>query len=301
MGIKHLNKYLLQNCTSQSIHSISINNLRDKTIVVDTSIYIYKFLEEEKLKENFQNLIKIFEKYNINPIFVFDGKPPIEKKELLKQRQNKKREAELKYNTIINDNTTNLLDRDIINRLSNLKKKFIRICNEDIQYIKSLLKDNNLEFVDAPGEADELCVQYVKSNKAWACLSDDMDMFIFGCNRVLRNLSLLDNNVTLYLLPNILNDLKMTMELFRDILVISGTDYNLSTPGDNVCLRETLKWYKWYKNYCINFISNKNQIDKPVDFYKWLLDNSRYIKDYNKLLKIHKIFQNSCTFEVEIN
>lgn len=290
MGIKHLNKYLLQNCSFQSIHPIKFDDLSNKTIVVDTSIYMYKFSEDDKLLENFQILIDIFKKYNISPIFIFDGKPPIEKLDLLKQRQSKKREAELKYNSIMSDNSTDLCNKNTIHRLDNLKKKFIRINHENIQSVRQLLIDNKMDFLDAEGEADELCVQYVKSNKAWACLSDDMDMFIFGCNRVLRNLSLSNNNVILYLLPDILNDLKMTMDIFRDILVLSGTDYNISCQGNNVCLRETLKWYKYYKNYCSKISENKIHNFIPLVFYKWLVKNSKYIKDYNELMRVHQMF-----------
>ena len=35
--------------------------------------------------------------YNINPVFVFDGKPPPEKHDLLKQRRLEKKDAENKY------------------------------------------------------------------------------------------------------------------------------------------------------------------------------------------------------------
>jgi 5'-3' exonuclease len=294
MGIKHLNRYLLQNCSLQSIHPITFDDLSNKCIVVDTSIYLYKFLEDNRLLENFQLLIDLFNEYNINPIFVFDGKPPVEKKDLLQQRQDKKKEAESKYNSIINDGSVNLFDTNTINRLDNLKKKFIRINNDNIQSVRLLLIENKMDFIVADGEADELCVQYVKTNKAWACLSDDMDMFIFGCNRVLRNLSLTKRNVVLYVLPDILYDLKMSMDVFRDILVISGTDYNISCQGSNVCLRETLKWYKCYKKYCLK-ISEKKVYNSyypaiPLVFYKWLVKNSKYINDYDELMRVHHMF-----------
>ena len=39
---------------------------------------------ENALLENFYLMISIFREYNIIPLFVFDGKPPKEKNDLLK-------------------------------------------------------------------------------------------------------------------------------------------------------------------------------------------------------------------------
>ena len=46
-------------------------------------------------------------------------------------------------------------------------------------------------------EADELCAKLVVK-KAFACLSEDMDMFVYGCPKVLRYLSLLNETVVVY-------------------------------------------------------------------------------------------------------
>ena len=96
MGIKYLNRHLQSNC-SNSIKQISLRELSGKKIVVDTSIYLYRFLGENALLENFYLMISIFREHNIIPLFVFDGKPPKEKEDLLKQRKLGKKEAETKY------------------------------------------------------------------------------------------------------------------------------------------------------------------------------------------------------------
>jgi flap endonuclease-1 len=289
MGIKNLNKYLLKNCSYESIHKINLRELHNRTIVVDTSIYIYKYLEDGLLLENFQLLIDKFNKYRIKPIFIFDGKPPKEKMLLLKQRKERKILAESEYNDILNKNEEQELSQYTLDRLNKLKKKFIRVTDEDIINLKALMNVNNVQIVDALGESDELCVHYIKSKMAWACLSDDMDMFVYGCNRVLRELSLQNDNVFLYLLSQILFDLKMTAKSFRDILVLSGTDYNLLQENDNICLHETLKWYKWYKVYSTKHRSQ--YIAKaPDSFYDWLYKNTKYIKDYKELLNVHSMF-----------
>ena len=85
MGIRNLNRYLRDNCP-ESIRCINISELSGKKIVVDISIYLYKYEAENALLENMYVMLSIFRYYNITPIFIFDGKPPIEKKELLIKR-----------------------------------------------------------------------------------------------------------------------------------------------------------------------------------------------------------------------
>ena len=63
----------------------------------------------------------------------------------------------------------------------------------------------------------------------YACLSEDMDLFIYGCPRVLRYLSLLNEIVVIYYLDTILKDLDISFIEFKEICILSGTDYNYST------------------------------------------------------------------------
>jgi 5'-3' exonuclease len=134
-------------------------------------------------------------------------------------------------------------------------------------------------YCDAEGEADKLCVYMVKTELAWACLSDDMDMFVYGCPRVLRHASLLKHNVILYDLNIILNELNMTMSEFRQITVISGTDYNIN---QTTSLHETMKWFQQYKKDCIS--------DGDHSFYNWLLKFTKYVRNYDDLIIVDNMF-----------
>ena len=137
MGIKYLNKYLQSNC-SDSIKQISLHELSGKKIVIDTSIYLYRFLGENALLENFYLMISIFREYNIIPLFVFDGKPPKEKSELLKQRRDVKRAAETKYNDLkdkiddIGEDVSEHEKKRFDEKLYTQKKDFLRVNHTDI-------------------------------------------------------------------------------------------------------------------------------------------------------------------------
>jgi len=78
MGIQYLNSFLKRNTNEHSIKKLKLNDLYGKTIVIDTSIYLYRFLAEEALLDNMYTMLSLFKYYNIAPIFVFDGKAPPE-------------------------------------------------------------------------------------------------------------------------------------------------------------------------------------------------------------------------------
>jgi len=195
MGIKNLNQYLLKTCSKNSIQKMYFENIQRKTIVVDISIYLYKFLMDGNYMEHLYTMLSIFKYYIITPIFIFDGKPPPEKWDLIKKRNWEKKDAELKLITMQMDLSNNeSITKEEMMEMDELRKKSLRIKSEDIVKTKELIDAFGFIYYDAPGEADQLCAYFVKKEIAWACLSDDMDMFLYGCSRVLRNLSLMNRS-----------------------------------------------------------------------------------------------------------
>jgi len=237
--------------------------------------------------ENMYLLISILKYYRIIPIFVFDGKPPPEKRELLQKRRSMKKEAEEKYNELKNKVDEEKADKTVQVELERLKRLFVRISDENIKKVKTLMEAYGVTYCEAPGEADHLCAYMVKNKIAWGCISDDMDMFLYGCNYVIRNISLLKHTATLYDTAQIWTDLEMTEQNFREIMVLSGTDYNIYSKTS---LKETIRWYYEYMKY-----RNKTTTDKLLGFYVWLVKNTKYIADYKALLVTYMMFNcNNC-------
>lgn len=276
MGIKNLNRYFIDNCSKRSMRVETLKNFSNKTIVIDASIYIYKFLSRNALLENMYLMISILLSNGITPIFVFDGKPPSEKNDLLYQRSILKKEAEIKYNELKTELeiSTNEEKAHVLLEMESLKKKFIRIKNSDMRNVKDLISAFGLSYYTAKGEADKLCVYLVKSGKAWACLSDDMDMFIYGCPRVIRHISLLKHTVILYDLDKILAELDLSLANFKTIAILSGTDYNIN---DKLTLYDSMHLYNDFKedNTCSSFSG-------------WLNDSKAISND--KLRELYEMF-----------
>ena len=73
MGIKSLNKFIKIKCPN-CISRINLKDLENKVIVIDTSIYLYRFASDDTLIENIYLMVSLFKQNNITPIFIFDGK-----------------------------------------------------------------------------------------------------------------------------------------------------------------------------------------------------------------------------------
>lgn len=275
MGIKLLNRFLREKCKT-GINEITIASLEGKKIAIDISIYLYRGKENGELFSNIYFMCSLFRYYNIHPIFVFDGKPPLEKKMILEKRKDKKREAANlckqmldKLDTIVSIEKK----RQYIKKIKILQKKSTRIKYLDIQTIKELFDCYGITYIIAPGEADVMCAQLVIQNEAYACLSEDTDLFVYGCPRVLRYFSFIHQTVVLYDLSTILhNNLHMSLKDFKDICIASGTDYNTSNHSI----------YYYYTK----FLDFKKSL-LTINFHDWVHHES--LSNINHIKKLFEI------------
>ena len=355
MGIRMLNKFLQDKCKS-SISRIHLSELSGKKVAVDISIYLYKFLSDNVLLENLYLMISIFREHNIIPIFVFDGKPPVEKNDTIAFRKKTKINAREEYyrlkqilddiesdapvvsdagvvsdsdsnsnsNTIVefDEETTISIpskSADIRLMMDKLKKKFVILKSHHIQNAKTLLQAYGMTYIESPGEADMLCAKLVSKNIVYACLSEDTDMFVYGCSRVLRYLSLTSSTVILYDFQEIIKTLDMTTYEFRQLCIIYGCDYlpkNEKQNYKNMTIFNSYKMFKSYKEYYNNIVGSENKnendiitssdkfietVDDKSDFYKWLLSQNNNMSSYiNEASKIIDLFDISSYDNLEL-
>lgn len=240
MGIRSLNRFIQQKCANASTR-IHLSELSGKRIAVDTSIYMYRYSGEGALLENMYLMASVFRHYNIHAVFIFDGPPPPQKTDLIELRRKKKDKAKKEYDAlaeIIKEKrhspsasveTTEIDDME--DTMRELKKQFIRLRDCDITNVKELLVSFGFAIIDAEGEADVLCAKLSLKKRVDACLSDDTDMFVYGCPVVLRHISLLNHSVVSYDTSEILKTLSLTQQEFKMMCVVCGTDYSQTTTA----------------------------------------------------------------------
>lgn len=277
MGIHLLNSFL-QSLYNNGSKIINLNELSGKKIVIDTSIYLYRFKSMGALLENIYLMCSVFRYYDIHPLFIFDGKSSKNKELTIQKRKEEKEIAKKEYYEIkkmLKKATDD--ERDILEeKMNKLRRRFIKITKEDIENVKYLLDFYGISYIDYDFEADELCASLVVKGHAYACLSEDTDMFAYGCPRILKYISLMNHTVVMYPIGNILNKLNIKFDDFQKLCILSGTDYNF-----------TKKNIFWFYNLYKKFKSS----DSKIDFMKWL-EQKKYIsiQTYFELKDIYGIY-----------
>ena len=238
MGIKSLTQLIKKN-SPNSIEHIGLHKFKDKRVAIDTSIFLYKSLinvryKGDYLKNNNGKIIShiqgIYYKTNtylslgITPIYIFDGKPPIEKNECIQERNKKAQKCKEKMN-----NTQDQTEK------MNIEKGSIRIKKEYINDLKHLFNLMGVSYIqvencEAEAYASELCrIGYVD-----AVVTEDMDTLAYGCPVLVR--SCIDKSIkrpdiiTTFNFQKIIEDFKMNHDEFIDMCILCGCDYCPTIP-----------------------------------------------------------------------
>lgn len=151
------------------------------------------------------------------------------------------------------------------------RKKSIGLQLQQIQEIKQLLDMFGIPYIHTDKEADVICSKLVMHGFADYCLGNDMDMLVYGCPRVIRNMSFRDDSFTLYDLDTILSNLRLTHAEFIDMCILMGCDYTPRLLGIKPMLAyELITQY----NTIENIISNIEAINVELD----LITPGKHIK-----------------------
>jgi exonuclease-1 len=277
MGI-HLLTTFLRNLRENGSYKTHLSNLAGKRIVVDASIYLYRFKAMDALIENIYLLCTLFRVNNISALFVFDGKSMKNKSDTILKRKEQRDQAKREYFSIMK-NVESLPPDEREKKeeeMALLRRKFVKLTYQDVDEVKALLDAYGIKYITATNEADEVCSALVIKGAAYACLSEDTDLFAYGCPRVLRYVSLLNHTVVVYPLGKMLESVGMKFSEFQQLCILSGTDYNDSR-------RNIFSFYKIFTRYK----------QKPVehDFLGWLqLNNKITLRKYHQVRDVFNIY-----------
>lgn len=276
MGVKGLNAFVnkLTN-TSKSTQVASLSTFSGKTIAFDFTNQLYRFLyrsaEANSYLLEFINLIHKFQKYNINLIFVFDGKP-IEEKQYVIDHRKEYREKLIKKIEEITENLTENSDSsdESTETIIHLTKKTNTVKSSYIIKCKELFDILGVSYIHVENvEADAIFRHLLDNDYADACFSGDMDVLAYGCHTILKDLDYRNDTVLHIDYNNLLNDLQVSSDQFLYACILSGTDYNNSLKKSKFEINLEL-----IRNYDTidNIINNLPEINStlPEEFHKSL-------------------------------
>lgn len=228
---------------------IEINYLAGKMIGIDGYNVLYQFLSSirdrftgEPLRNSkgqitshlsglFYRTVKIMEA-GIEPVFVFDGKPPDFKKALIEER--------IKIRERARERWEEALKKGDVEEIRVAAQGAVRLTADMVDSSKKLLTYMGVSWLQAPSEGEAQLAVMAANGEIWASGSQDWDSLLFGANRLVRNLTITGRrkvprkeryimvNLELIELEKVLSNLEITRDQLIILGMLVGTDYN---PG----------------------------------------------------------------------
>lgn len=299
MGIKRLNNFLenydalkYHNNIGDFIRSFKNDgyqyfNTRNNPFVIGVDLMLYAHKYEyscDSIYPGFLNQILNFMSNQIIPIYIIDGTAPVEKADIINSRNQKKDKINEKITNLknkLNDELLNDNDKNqILKKIKKLGKSNINITSEHINNLMTMFDIFHIPYIRANGEADNMIATLYKKNVIDACLSEDMDILVFGCKKMIKFKS---NKIIEYDLDYILDKLQLKYNKFIQLCILFGCDYLKPLLRDK-------------PNVIYNNFINKNNFESVFDNLN--LKNeviTKYIEDFKKT---ELIFINSANEEL---
>lgn len=228
-----------------------LDRLRGKIIATDAMNTLYQFLsiirqsDGEPLKDSegrvtshlsglFYRTSNLIER-GIQPIYVFDGKPPKLKSETLESRRKVRAEAE--------EARKEALKAGKEKEARKYAQRAARLTERMVGGAKTLLDGMGVPWIQAPGEGEAQAARLVQKGDAWAVGSQDFDSLLFGAPRLIRNVAITGRrklpgkDVYKQILPEIIELEELLEENGIDrrqliaIGILVGTDFNSGIKG----------------------------------------------------------------------
>ncbi|PIN76853.1 flap endonuclease-1 [Candidatus Woesearchaeota archaeon CG10_big_fil_rev_8_21_14_0_10_36_11] len=246
---------------------VTIKDFHGKVLAVDASNILYQFLTTIRGSDGYvltdaqgrvtSHLIGLFSRatslmeQGLKLVFVFDGKAPEIKKKTWEKRTKVKTDA-----------TLLLQEAEAARDIAGMRKysrQTAVLTRDMVNDAKRVVTALGLPVVQAPSEGEAQATYMVTQGDAFATVSQDYDNLIFGCQRLIRNLSLdgkrkkkgtfgfIKIKPEIIFLKDVLTHLQITQDQLIVLAILIGTDYN---PGGvkGIGPKTSLKLVKEHKD-----------------------------------------------------
>lgn len=270
-------------------HEIKLNELKGKVVALDAANTIYQFLTSIRqmdgtpLMDHNGNITSHFSGIlyrtsslvdkGIKPIYVFDGKPHILKKDTQAQRREIREEAEIQWKKAIDEG-----------RVEDARKFAVRSSRMStgiVEGSKTLLELMGIPYIQANSEGEAQASYMVEKGDAWCVASQDYDCLLFGAPRMLKNIAVRGprSRLEIIYLNEVLEENNLTHEQLIDVAILVGTDFNEGIKG--VGAKKGRNLIKKHKDVYGALKHLKTELDvDPQEVRDIFLDHD-FIEDYS--------------------
>ena len=242
MGIKNLSK-LLSRVASSARRETQLSEYRNSRFAIDVPIYMWKFCSVTGgyPLRCFEEQITEFEKYNICPIYVFDGAAVACKENEIARRREVRANtrsamvtAQLAYRTLCDrTGSTRSYHRELNKTRQKYEKLRRRVASmpsrRHYDALRGMLQARGVETVESGGDAECMCARLVGEGRADCVVTDDYDALPYLCGLADgRGKMLFSINRPTILeidVEQVLQITNTTPAQFVDMCILSGCDF----------------------------------------------------------------------------
>ena len=220
-------------------HPTNVSTFQNQVVVVDAYCWLHKgcyscSLELIEGKESEMRYVHYCTRkvdmllsHNVTPILVFDG-ANLPSKRLTEEKRNKQR-------NIFREKGMRLLREGKRKEAYDCFKHCVDVKPEFALKLINACRVRGIQCIVAPYEADAQLAYMIKTGLAYAVISEDSDLLVFGCERVLFKMDDVGNGFLINLseVGNVKghNMLGFSEDSFRHMCILSGCDYLDNIPG----------------------------------------------------------------------
>lgn len=297
--------------------------LRGKAIAIDTPNVLYQFLSSIRKPDGalltdskgnvtshlvglFPRTIRLME-MGIKPIFVFDGKPPLMKKQEIERRRGLKEKASEKFEIAKEEGNEE--------EMLKYSRQSVKLTKDMIAEAKELVSAFGLPVIQAPSEAEAQASLICRNAGAWAVASQDYDALVYGTPKVIQNLTLAEKRkmpngsyIKVYPvmieLKEALASLNINQEQLLLLSVLVGTDFNpggVKGIGPKKALKLVMEKSIPEIKKEIEEMGAEFGLDEIMDVFRQMPVSSDYKIEFNDFdeEKIRKVLIDKHQFSVE--
>ena len=230
---------------------ISLEELSGQRVAIDGYNVLYQFLtsirqtdgnllsdSEGRVTSHLSGILFRFSNLVENGLrlcIVFDGKPPLLKRDVLEERRQRKIKAQIEWEAA--------LEAGDMETARTKAQQTTKLDSKMIEESKKLLDLLGIPWIQAPSEGEAQVAHLLSTGKVDYGASQDFDTVLFGASKLVRNLTLSGRRKLpkqqkwVEVSPEIIEVEKsfevlgLTREQLVDVAILMGTDFNNGIDG----------------------------------------------------------------------
>ncbi|EDO16778.1 hypothetical protein Kpol_526p31 [Vanderwaltozyma polyspora DSM 70294] len=233
---------------------VSLNRYSGQTLAIDGYAWLHRAScscahdlvlgnPTDKYLQFFIKKLAMLKSYGIKPYFVFDGDSlPVKKDTEVKRRNKRVENREVAIRLYNSGEVRNSMD---------YFQKCVDVTPEMAKCVMDYCQIHHIDYIVAPFEADAQMVYLEKQNIVQGIISEDSDLLIFGCRRLITKLN--DFGECIEICKDDFNKLpkkfplhELSEEGIKTMVCLSGCDYTNGIP--RIGLVKAIKLVHQYRN-----------------------------------------------------